>query len=137
MATPRLPLLQQTYIEAPGFAICKIAFCSNGAAPSEYTQSAHKTTSASLLKPSSSSQSNTRVSTPASFNDAVRALVAFVKKRDKRFAKRQLERARVAYQACKSASGRSHISVFCANAMSSRLRNQNNGPEKGSIRIRT
>ena len=37
------------------------------------------------------------------FNDAVRALVAFVKKRDKRFAKRQLERARVEKEAQASA----------------------------------
>ena len=37
------------------------------------------------------------------FNDAVRALVAFVKKRDKRFAKRQVERARVEKEALAAA----------------------------------
>jgi DnaJ family protein A protein 5 len=37
------------------------------------------------------------------FNDTVRALVAFVKKRDKRFAKRQVERARVEKEALAAA----------------------------------
>ena len=37
------------------------------------------------------------------FNDTVRALVAFVKKRDKRFAKRQMERARVEKEALAAA----------------------------------
>ena len=50
------------------------------------------------------------------FNDAVRALVAFVKKRDKRFAKRQMERARVEKEA-QAAAQRQRLEAKKAKAL--------------------
>ena len=50
------------------------------------------------------------------FNDTVRALVAFVKKRDKRFAKRQMERARVEKEA-QAAAQRQRLEARKAKAL--------------------
>jgi DnaJ family protein A protein 5 len=50
------------------------------------------------------------------FNDTVRALVAFVKKRDKRFAKRQMERARVEKEA-QAAAQRQRLEAKRAKAL--------------------